>query len=454
MTIPAAWRWVIFLAAFAGVVRFAGLETSPPGFYLDEAAIATQIACVRQTGADAFGNRLPLFSPVLGGGFAHPPYLYAGVAWTSVFGDSIGSLRALAAAFSLVMLLGLYSLGTALFRDRRAGALAALAGAISPWGFQFARIGWDPAAGPCLLVWACAAYIKAKSWRGGLCAGFLLALAAYSYPPIRLTAALVAIPLLLWKKSTEASWRSWWTESAAAAAALIAGWPLVQGVLDGGLQERFEMLSILSPAHRASRPGASVSALLFENILAHLRPSYLFLTGDSNLRHGTGSFGILGPIDILAAVAAPFALSAKNAGRGALGFAAWGFLAGIAAAAMTWESLPHALRSIGGLPFLSLFTGAVLAKTAARVKPALPALLAIASISFSHLLYSYFVVYPSHARDWFEGALNERVAPLKTIDDWNAFMTAPGDPQPLVRQYYWLTRAGQTCVPRHEPRAP
>src|ERR687885_2958463 len=91
---------VVLVICVASGARFWALNISPPGFYLDEAALATHILCVQQTGADAHGVRQPLFSQALGGGFITPTYLYSGVVWTTVFGNSIGSFRALIAFYS------------------------------------------------------------------------------------------------------------------------------------------------------------------------------------------------------------------------------------------------------------------------------------------------------------------------------------------------------------------
>jgi len=59
------------LLALLIVARFTGLDRAPPGFYVDEAAIAAQVICLRTTGADADGNPWPLFAPVLGGAARH-----------------------------------------------------------------------------------------------------------------------------------------------------------------------------------------------------------------------------------------------------------------------------------------------------------------------------------------------------------------------------------------------
>ena len=92
------------LLALLIVARFTGLDRAPPGFYVDEAAIAAQVICLRTTGADADGNPWPLFAPVLGGGQASPPTLYFGALWTAIGGDSVASFRALAAFAGVVII--------------------------------------------------------------------------------------------------------------------------------------------------------------------------------------------------------------------------------------------------------------------------------------------------------------------------------------------------------------
>lgn len=58
---PGGWQYVGLAALallLAGLIasRFIGLDQSPPGFYVDEAAIAAQVMCLRSTGGDAQEN--------------------------------------------------------------------------------------------------------------------------------------------------------------------------------------------------------------------------------------------------------------------------------------------------------------------------------------------------------------------------------------------------------------
>lgn len=62
---------------FLNTSRFFLLDISPPGFYTDEAASATQALCIAQSGYDFYGNWLPLFPKGFeGGGVFTPFYIY------------------------------------------------------------------------------------------------------------------------------------------------------------------------------------------------------------------------------------------------------------------------------------------------------------------------------------------------------------------------------------------
>ena len=134
------------VVVIACLARFVALEYSPPGFYVDEAMGATHILCLAEQGTGADGVSFPLFFRTAS--YSYPPFVHFSAGWVKVFGDSIYSLRAVAAFFNLLTLLGLYLVGR-LFLDETGALLIALAGAVSPWAFQFARIAWDPAVAPC-----------------------------------------------------------------------------------------------------------------------------------------------------------------------------------------------------------------------------------------------------------------------------------------------------------------
>lgn len=130
--------------------RFVGLASSPPGFYVDEVVAGAQLACLTYTGVDAFGNSMPLVSvwPAPGVSAVFPPqYLYPGVAWVSIFGASVGSIRAIEVVISLTTVLATAGVAYNFF-GRRGFAWALFLGAFSPWAWTLGRIGFGISGNP------------------------------------------------------------------------------------------------------------------------------------------------------------------------------------------------------------------------------------------------------------------------------------------------------------------
>jgi len=140
---------------------------------------------------------------------------------------------------------------------------------------------------------------------------------------------------------------------------------IVNVVLKITLMSRYAQIGVFSsgypdPTARWYRfPG-----IVLGNYLEHVSVRFLFISGDSNPRHSTQRFGQLGWLEILA-VSCAIALVLWQRGRfyqrsrplrGA-GIYAWCAATGFVPAALTWESLPHALRSVSVWPFWA--TGAL-----------------------------------------------------------------------------------------------
>src|SRR6266851_3224945 len=82
-----------------------GVSTNPPGFYIDECAIAYNAYCIAHTGAGEFGNRLPLFFPVYTSGwiqYANPTQIYLLAIPFSLFHPSILIARVFSATWVFI----------------------------------------------------------------------------------------------------------------------------------------------------------------------------------------------------------------------------------------------------------------------------------------------------------------------------------------------------------------
>ena len=393
-------------------MRFVDITESPPGFYIDEAAISAQVICVRQAGQNLQGQKWPLFTEVLGGGYATPAYLYPAAVWTSLFGDSIASFRSFAAFSSVLFIFGSFVFARRFWRTPEAAYLCALAAAISPWVFQFARIAWDPALAPAYLVWA-----FALLWTQGrfrifelALSGLLFSLASYVYPPLRVQIAII-LPfavvglVFVWK-------RDWKQYLLPAAVAFVASLPLIALTLSGEIQARFQKLSVFNPDYLLQAFGSTsfINGLraVFANLEVHFSPSYLFMRGDANLRHSTGGFGIWSWLDDLGLLTAlgTFLLiisgrAKMNVAKFAVSFVIAGYLAGLLPAAMTGESNPHALRSFGAVVFLVLGVGGGLSLLWRISWWTRSAVVGTACAYFLVFVHFYFIEYPKIAGPWF-----------------------------------------------------
>lgn len=393
---------IVILGAIVLVnaLRFVSLEESPPGFYVDEAINAANIICVRTEGVDVKGVPTPLFAHAApGGGFTTPPMIGLGVVWTSIFGDSIGSFRALSAFATLITIIAIGGIG-ALLAGREAALWAALLASLSPWAWIFSRISWDPPLMPMFL--SLGLLVLVFAWRkvqrrpdvAGVDWGrmtwlavssILLALAAYAYAPGRVVLP-VLMPLVVVLSSRLLGWR--WRIGDLAAwvlPGLLAALPLVSFMRTPDGSMRAQLVGIMAP-HTMQTAGWTVWDLplvMLENLALHLDPRFLLLEGDRNLRHAVAGADVAllshaEAVAMLVFVGVGLVLLSRwwrgrvvadDSARAVLAIASlYGFgLIFFLPAAITWEGLPHALRSISVWPFWTAAAGGVVAFVVTRV---------------------------------------------------------------------------------------
>jgi 4-amino-4-deoxy-L-arabinose transferase-like glycosyltransferase len=454
---------LIVTAVAFSLARFLALETSPPGFYEDEALDAVQVLCMAESGANYNGTSWPLFSSLrVHNDFTTPTWLYTGAAWSEWFGSSIQSMRALAAFWNVAAILGLYLLAARL-GSPRIGLFVAVAASVSPWAFQFSRIAWDPAMVPFWLVWALVFWLSMSGRVSAVAGGICLAFAMYTYPPVRVQAPLIVLALI-WKRRAIPA-LTWSRIFIFGTAFAVVSLPLVYLTVSGEIQGRFQLLSIFgghpdNPTQGWSPPYIALHFVF--NLLKHFDPRYLFVSGDANLRHSTQWFGILSWADSLAILLVTWRIVAKTpaSGRPGLRVRDWGmptslllvgsvgYLAGIVPAALTWESLPHALRSIGSWPFLSILTGTVLASVTQNRRRLELLSLAVAWLCGALLVFVHLSVYRTDARRAFDYEVVESAKRAAATGDWQQFDDFTRYYPPLAADYHRI-RFGAAECPEH-----
>lgn len=427
------------------MARFIGLEKSPPGFFYDEATGAAHSLCYQQTGRDLFGQR-DLFSRVDFSGFQSAPFILGGALWTSVFGTDFAGFRSFVAFIGVLTVLGVYLLVRRVVQNRDVALWAAALAACLPWAFHFSRISWDAPLGVALLVWALVlAYHRPAAntftkgdWAAWAGAGLLFTLASYTYSPMRIQSGL----MLLLLPSVR-----WQPRLLMLIIFGVGSLPVLANYADPEFASRAELLALTSDDPRNPYREAGVWGMFLgyvSQVFGHLSPRFLLLSGDMNVRHSIQSHGMLDWFTFVGLLAGLMfaAVNLANPRRLIQGQASLfslaiiGIFAGITSAALTWDSIPHALRSLGAWPFITILAGYGVWKVLRNVPVQLVGC-AVIVVLFGSYLYSYFIEYPQIAQWWFDAEIVTRIQSEGEFPDHYL---------PVVRSYYQMTEFGMSCI--------
>jgi hypothetical protein len=493
---------LFFIGATWAVTRFCGLEVSPPGFFMDEATPSLDAMCLAETGKDHDDRPWPLFYTRSAGGGHHPLTLIGfSILWTKVFGTSRAAFRSVAAFWIVLTSVGLFLLARDIVRlvpkEQSEGPVEAaksafpwlvlLAALLSPWSFQFSRIAWEGPVAPAYMIFALVALVR--SHRGGraaivysLLAGVCAAASMCTYPPLRVAVPLVlvmaTVVLMAISQDRQAKWRFARRTLLTGLAAMVLLAPTLRLLAKGGINERMNNVAIWNQTWVQEHIGpvgrrTFLAATFLDNILAHLRPSFLFVSGDASLRNSPQISGELSPVDLLALAfigggmllalmalvrgrsqSAALGQPLTTMGRWLVGVAVCAMacaLFGIAPAALTWERIPNALRAIGAWPFFALLTGAVLSLAWNR-RRWIPSLITLVALAHTvHYLPAYFHVYDREETHWFMRDMPDAIAAgyrarpsssaRRTIANNLGLMYSYDE----VGRYYLMSEAKMTC---------
>ncbi|HKB65793.1 MAG TPA: hypothetical protein VKC61_08030 [Pyrinomonadaceae bacterium] len=302
---PATGRLLAFLRRHRLVVTLLGItvlfffyidkvSTNPPGFYIDESAIAYNAYCIAHTGAGEFGNRFPLFFPVYTGGwiqYANPTQIYLLAIPFSVFRPSITLARVFSATwvFAGCVLLGL--LATRVSGQRRIGVIVGVTAILTPWLFEVSRLVMETYFYPMALVLFLLSVFHAQrkeSWGWptvGMLAGALMLL-TYTYTIGRLLGPLMAFGLVFFVTSQDRliSVVKTWVLFALTLIPLL----IFRTRHPEALTQRFYMISYIKP----DSPWKEIAPTFVRRYLSDFSLVSLLMDGDGNPRHHVpGSLG-------------------------------------------------------------------------------------------------------------------------------------------------------------------
>ncbi len=409
---------IVAVAVAALVARFLGLGISPPGFYEDEAIASAQLVCLKYTGADAGGQAWPLISSIGIGpanAFWTPLWIYPGLGWITVFGDSPAALRSFEALLSVIGVVATAGVARN-FLGNRVAAWTLLIGAVSPWSWTLGRLAFGNSAitGVALLMTGLWLFT-----RGGLrrpprwfeaFGGSLLVASAAVVNHTRLVAVvmLVLIGAVLIRRHLV-------DRVVLVSAGLGFFLAAIPVLVDGGrarLWSRAAETSVFSdpslPASGVARITAAIG-LVIGNVFKHLSPDFLLFSGDPNQRHSTQIVGQLGWLEVLLVVVTPVAIALvlrRSVGVGVprvyLVMVAAGVLTVLLSASATNEALPHALRMFPAQAFLALGLGLVGAVITERWRLFPIVGVAVSLLFAAFFIPRYFGEYPKSAARVFD----------------------------------------------------
>jgi hypothetical protein len=296
MDILRRYRLVIILLGISILFVFYinQVSTNPPGFYVDESAIAYNAYCIAHTGAGEFGNRHPLFFPVYTHGwiqYANPTQIYLLAIPFTVLRPSITVARVFSASwvFLACVLVGL--LATRVSGQRRIGIIVGTIAILTPWLFEVSRLVMETFFYPMALVLFLLAVFRAQrketwNWPSIILLAATLMLLTYTYTIGRLLAPLLAFGLVFFITSHDRliGVIKTWVVFALTLIPLL----IFRSKHPEALTQRFYLISYIKP----NSPWKEILPTFIRRYLSDFSLVNLLIDGDGNPRHHVqGSLG-------------------------------------------------------------------------------------------------------------------------------------------------------------------
>lgn len=441
----------------ACVLRYWQLDRVPYGFHIDELATAVDVGCMATEGVDAHNVSHPLFSGLNYGTPKPPTYIYPAMLWAKIFGYSVFSLRVLSVTVYSLGIAGLFFGARSLFGWRYA-LLTLTVACLSPWTWGISRVAFEPLFAMTFLIWALYFFIKPPQMVSTVLAGLFFSASMYSYPPFRLAIPLMLLSLIIYTYRSIPRARGLWATFVCAVA--TPSIPLIWEILNGGLQQRFNKISIFSKDYlnsmHLSGNFKDLIGIFINNYSLHFSKDFLFLTGDPSYVHSTRHFGILSWLDMAAVVFlliwALMLLFKKYRNNNPLVlhkyficFLVVNIFIGVIPSALTTEELPNSLRIIGAWPFMCLLSGFLIWQACERwwwiwIGTC------VLSIFFALLFFNiYFNVFPQEGKGMFSYWTLEEANQIKSDDDWLKFLLLYRY-QDYNARYFLMQYRGLSCT--------
>jgi 4-amino-4-deoxy-L-arabinose transferase-like glycosyltransferase len=410
---------LIAILIFSFLIRVVRIEEIPPGFYPDELFVGFDAYSLIHTYRDSHGNFLPWYFRDWDS-YIDPIYPYSVVPFVALFGNNVFAVRFASVLYGTLSVLTTYLLVKEMF-NKKLALLASFFLSISPWHFVLNRIAFH--VNSFTFYFTLGLYFLFKGlkrnskflWLGSLIIGASL----YTYFVSRLFVPLFLLgfffiyrdELLTFKKDLMIS----------IFILVLVATPLIYNLIFNFsiTQKRFNDVSIFRGENLESIkdelklpkdvPNFYLVILSFlRNYFSHLSPNFLFISGDSNLRHSLKGFGQLYIFQAILIFPA-LLICLKEKKKEQLLLLLWFFLFPMPAS-FTYVGIPHAIRAITGLPLFeilsSIGTMFLVSKYQKSHYKKFWTFIFIIFLIFSvyqvvKFFYHYFFIYPNYSYwDW------------------------------------------------------
>jgi hypothetical protein len=340
------------------VVYASGISHNPPGFYVDESALAYSAHLVSRTGAGEFGPRFPLYFEVFTNVFTQyvsPTQVYLLAFVFRFLPPSILVARIFSAlwVFAGCLLLGL--LAKRISGQLKVGLIVAATALLTPWFFETRGLLMEPHFVPLALVLLLLAVYHAQAtetwnWRSIAAVATTLALLTYCYTGGRVLGALLAVGLVFFATTKQRL------------IGVVKTWLLYGAtILPIFVFNREHPAALIRRLYEISyiKPGVPWSQIASEFVRRYLEDqslTALLLTGDYHQRHHVqGSGGAIFFATFILAMVGLLLVITHRWRDPWWRFVVFGLAVSIVPGAITIEPF-HQLRLMGYAVFLLLLT--------------------------------------------------------------------------------------------------
>lgn len=476
---------IVLFLAIGLFFRLYHFGSVPVSLYWDEIAILVDAKAIAATGLDMHGRPWYQIMFPSYGDYKLPVYIWLAAISVKLLGVTQVALRTPAlftglATMGVTALTGYLLFTQPLGKDDKPASLgwpklvalfSLLVVAVSPWAIMFSRSGFEGYVGQLFLGLAVAAQLRSnQKMRWLIFVPVFAAIATYSYFSVRFVWPLLFVVAQLlfglkWHSPLPSIFKQFVITTAIPllcyAAFLL---PMIRSPLyHDSNQFRLSTTSILnlkdyaliSNELRELGGNSNLDRVLYHrhvllfrelafNLADHLNPNFLFLTGDSNLRHGTSRHGLFLWPFVLPFLIGLFFLLKRYPQQGF--YLLWWWLVALAPAAIP-DTTPHALRSLNALIPLSLIIGVgcsvlwvwgseQVLNTESWIRRSLLVFF-MAAVTFSLVEFGlyYFIAYPQQSAHSWQAGYKETALFLaekaKQVDIvYNEF--------PDIRLYLWI----------------